>query len=59
MSDQETGFKKGTEASARLADKLARGILSGTALPSCQNPILVSQAFVILAEAIRKLQRKT
>jgi len=59
MSDRETGFKQGTEASAKLADKLARGVLSGTVLPSCQSPNLVSQVFVILAEEIRKLQPKT
>ncbi len=59
MPDRETGFKEGTEASAKLADKLAQGVLSGKVLPSCANPILVSRAFVILAEAIRKLNPKT
>ena len=59
MSDRENGFKEGAEASAKLADKLAQGVASGTVLPSCENPILVSKAFVILALAIRKLLPKT
>jgi hypothetical protein len=59
MSDREDGFKEGAEASAKLADKLAEGIASGTVLPSCENPLSVSRAFVILAQAIRKLNPKT
>jgi hypothetical protein len=56
MSDREAGFKEGIEVSARLADKIAQGVLSGHVLPSCANPILVSSALTILAEEIRNLE---
>jgi hypothetical protein len=59
VSDRQNEFKEGTEESAKLADRLAEGIASGKVLPSCENPLLVSKAFVILAHAIRKLNLKT
>ncbi len=40
------------EVSAKLA---VAGILSNSVVPSCLNPILVSQTFVILAEETRNL----
>jgi len=56
MTDEtKRGFKQGTDAAARLVDKLTEGILSDEVLPSCANPILVSGALTVLAEEIRKL----
>jgi hypothetical protein len=55
-TERTAGFRQGVEGSAKLVDKLARGVLSGEALPSCANPILVSGALGVLAEEIRKLQ---
>jgi len=56
FGDGPDRFRQGTEAAARMADKLAKGVLSGEALPSCANPILVSGALAILAQEIRSLQ---
>lgn len=39
---------------ANKAEKVAEGILAGALLPSCENPILVSEALKVLAASMRE-----
>lgn len=55
---RSSGFQAAKEMAAHKVDLLMDGVQAGELMPSCENPILVSEGLRVLAEAIRCISDK-